>query len=51
LLTLSTEMKAAEKKALERALKHCKGNRSLVARLLNVSRSTLYNKLQEHGLL
>ena len=44
-------MKAAEKKALERALKSAKGNRSLAARLLDLSRSTLYAKLQEHGLL
>lgn len=47
---LDEEMKAAEKRALERALKHCRGNRSLAARLLGVSRSTFYAKLQEHGL-
>ena len=49
--TLDDEMKAAERKALERALRHCHGNRSLAARLLDVSRSTLYTKLREHGLL
>jgi two-component system response regulator AtoC len=50
-LTLDDEMRAAEKKALERALRHCGGNRSQAARVLGVSRSTLYAKLQEHGLL
>jgi len=48
---LSTEMAAAEKRALERALRHTEGNRSKAARLLQLSRSTLYAKLQEHGLL
>jgi two-component system response regulator AtoC len=48
---LSAEMRAAERKALERALRQAKGNRSLAARLLGVGRSTLYAKLEEHGLL
>jgi two-component system response regulator AtoC len=50
-LSLGTELRAAEKRAIERALKNAKGNRSMAARLLNLSRSTLYAKLQEHGLL
>jgi two-component system response regulator AtoC len=50
-LPLDLEVRAAEKKALERALRVAKDNRSLAARLLGVSRSTLYAKLQEHGLL
>jgi two-component system response regulator AtoC len=50
-LSLDDEMRAAEKRALERALQHCGGNRSQAARVLGVSRSTLYAKLQEHGLL
>ena len=50
-LSLDDEMRAAEKCALERALRHCGGNRSQAARVLGVSRSTLYAKLQEHGLL
>jgi two-component system response regulator AtoC len=50
-LSLGTELRAAEKRAIERALKTAKGNRSMAARLLNLSRSTLYAKLQEHGLL
>jgi two-component system response regulator AtoC len=48
---LDLEMRAAEKRALERALAFTKQNRSLAARLLGVSRSTLYAKLEEHGLL
>jgi two-component system response regulator AtoC len=50
-LPLDMEVHAAEKKALSRALVVAKQNRSLAARLLGVSRSTLYAKLEEHGLL
>jgi DNA-binding NtrC family response regulator len=32
------------------ALARAAGNRTLAARLLEVSRRTLYNKLHEHGL-
>jgi two-component system, NtrC family, response regulator AtoC len=48
---LEADMQVAERSALERALKHAGGNRSLAARLLGVSRSKLYAKLEEHGLL
>ena len=48
---LTEEMREAEKRALERALRHSGGNRSRAARLLGISRSTLYEKLAEHGLL
>jgi two-component system response regulator AtoC len=51
ILPLDLEVRAAEKNALERALAFAKQNRSLAARLLGVSRSTLYAKLEEHGLL
>ena len=50
-MPLDLEMRAAEQRALERALRVAKDNRSLAARLLGVSRSTLYAKLEEHGLL
>jgi two-component system response regulator AtoC len=40
----------AEKSALQDALARAGGNRTLAARLLGVSRRTLYNKLGEHGL-
>ncbi len=40
----------AERRALERALRKTDGNRSLAARILGVSRRTLFYKLREHGL-
>jgi DNA-binding NtrC family response regulator len=40
----------AERAAVEEALQKAKGNRSLAARMLGVSRRTLYNKLDELGL-
>ncbi len=48
---LSHALHAAERQALVRALKHTAGNRSAAARLLAVSRTTLYSKLEEYGLL
>ncbi len=50
-LPLTEELKLAEKSALERALRHAGGNRSRAARLLGISRSTFYVKLEEYGLL
>jgi DNA-binding NtrC family response regulator len=40
----------AERAAIEEALRKAKGNRSLAARMLGISRRTLYNKMDEHGL-
>jgi two-component system response regulator AtoC len=48
-LPLSEEIRAAEKSALERALAQSQGNRSVAARLLGISRATLYAKMQEYG--
>lgn len=48
---LQVELQAAERVAILRALRHAGDNRALAARLLGVSRSTLYLKLEEHGLL
>ncbi|HEY6557417.1 MAG TPA: sigma-54 dependent transcriptional regulator [Polyangiaceae bacterium] len=48
---LESALHVAERRALVRALKHAGGNRSRAARMLGVSRSTLYVKLQEHDLL
>jgi two-component system response regulator AtoC len=50
IVPLKEEMRQAERKALIRALKYTRGNRTSAARILNVSRATLYNKLMEHGL-
>jgi two-component system response regulator AtoC len=47
---LEVAVRKAEKRALEKALKKSSGNRTVAARILGVSRRTLYNKLQEHGL-
>lgn len=51
LLPLAEALRVAERQALQRALQHVDGNRSAAARLLGVSRSTLYLKLSEYGLL
>jgi len=49
--TLDARRKEAEKEALRAALQRAGDNRTLAARLLGISRRTLYNKLEEHGLL
>jgi two-component system response regulator AtoC len=48
--SLDHRRKDAERSAVEEALTKAKGNRSLAARLLGVSRRTLYNKLEVLGL-
>jgi two-component system response regulator AtoC len=48
---LNRATQAAERAALVRALKHTGGNRSAAARLLSISRTTLYTKLETYGLL
>ncbi len=50
ILRLDAQLRAAEKRAIEHALRVAEGNRTKAARLLGVSRQTLYNKLKEHGL-
>src|SRR5882724_11393146 len=50
LVELDEAVRKAEKRALEKALKNARGNRSVAARLLGISRRTLYNKLEEHKL-
>ena len=49
-LALDGRRKETEKEALVKALAHAGNNRTRAARLLEVSRRTLYNKLKEHGL-
>jgi two-component system, NtrC family, response regulator AtoC len=48
--TLDTQRRETERQALLDALHRADDNRTLAARLLGVSRRTLYNKLEEHGL-
>jgi len=50
-LALGEVVRSAERQALVRALEQAAGNRSAAARLLGVSRTTLYTKLEEYGLL
>ena len=47
---LEEQLRQTERRIIERALKRTDNNRSLAARLLGISRRTLYNKLEEHGL-
>jgi DNA-binding NtrC family response regulator len=49
-LALDGRRKETEREALVNALAHAGNNRTRAARLLEVSRRTLYNKLKEHGL-
>ncbi|MFO0664985.1 MAG: sigma-54 dependent transcriptional regulator [Polyangiaceae bacterium] len=48
--TLADRRRAADRTAVEDALLRAKGNRTMAARLLGVSRRTLYNKLEELGI-
>ena len=48
--SLDAQRRHTEKEALVQALARASNNRTLAARLLGVSRRTLYNKLGEHGL-
>ena len=43
-------MAGAEKAAIENALKSAGGNRTHAAKALGISRRTLHNKLNEHGI-
>jgi DNA-binding NtrC family response regulator len=47
--SLPARLRVAEKEAILHALDRAGGNKTLAARLLDVSRRTLYNKLREHG--
>jgi len=47
---LHEDVRRAERRALVKALHQAKGNRALAARMLGISRRTLYTKLGEHDL-
>jgi two-component system response regulator AtoC len=47
---LKEEVRRTEVRAITKALQQAKGNRALAARLLGVSRRTLYTKLEELGI-
>jgi two-component system response regulator AtoC len=49
-LTMEQTLRDAERQALDRALRHAGGNRTVAARILGVSRATVYTKMQEYGL-
>lgn len=48
--SLAEELARCEKGAIARTLTHTKGNMSKASRLLGISRSTLYEKCQRHGI-
>ncbi len=50
-LELDVALRKAERRALERALDNAAGNKNVAARLLGISRRSLYYKLKEHGLI
>jgi two-component system NtrC family response regulator len=49
-LDLREARRRAERDAIEMALAHAEGNISKAAKLLGVSRPTLYDLVQEHGI-
>ena len=49
-IDLSLAVQKAERNAIQRALEKAGGNRNLAARLLGISRRSLYYKLEEHGI-
>jgi two-component system response regulator AtoC len=49
-LELEQALRKAERRAIERAMNSAKGDKNLAARLLGISRRSLYYKLEEHGL-
>lgn len=49
--TLEETMREVERKALQQAISACNGNRSKAAKALNISRATLYEKLNKYNML
>jgi len=50
-LSLENQRRKSERETLSAALSRSGNNRTLAARLLGISRRTLYTKLEEHGLM
>jgi two-component system NtrC family response regulator len=47
----SLSLKDTEKDLILRTLKDCQGNKHLAAKILRIPRSTLYSKIQKHGII
>lgn len=48
--TLSEQKAESEKKAIQKALEACDGNKAKTARMLNISRTLLYKKLEKYSI-
>jgi two-component system response regulator HydG len=48
---LKAALEIPEALLIERALEACNGNRQKTASVLDINRSTLFNKMRKHGLL
>ncbi len=46
----SLSLRETERDLIVRTLKECRGNKHLAAKLLRIPRSTLYSKIQKHGI-
>ena len=51
LIRESLSLKETERELILRTLKECRGNKHLAAKILRIPRSTLYSKLQKHGIM
>ena len=51
LMRESLSLKETERELIVRTLKDCRGNKHLAAKILRIPRSTLYSKIQKHGII